>query len=163
MILAAPAAYAAAGESTYAYTPTGGPACVDRSKAHLGVWRCPGPQGYVAEYSDEGNLVGVTIWRPATEPNPTMTVTWRGSGRAFGKLLEWRIDRGEPSAAILRIWRTKTDPFGTEHEVEELLLIKLRPTGSCRALAINARDRGANESMRALAGRSPVTCAEDGL
>lgn len=54
--VAAPTVHAAQG--SYVYTTTHGASCADRSREGFSRWRCPGPAGYVAEYTDEGNIAG---------------------------------------------------------------------------------------------------------
>jgi hypothetical protein len=63
----------------------------------------------------------------------------------FGEKLQWRINNGRPVAAILRVWRTDTKSDGQERELEELILLKAAPEGSCRVASIDARQTGANE------------------
>jgi hypothetical protein len=145
------ASTAAASAAQSLYTATRGPACKDGSKAHFSVWRCPGPAGYAAEYSDEGNLAGIALWIPGrTSRRAATSVVWRGGGRVFGDLLEWRIDRENPVAAILRIWRLDATSAGGNEPQEELVLLKLRPEGSCRVVTIPARRPDANEVIRAM-------------
>jgi hypothetical protein len=62
------------------FTPTNGPACTDRSHSEFGSWRCPGSGGYVAEFGDEGNIAGVSIWMPRHKRKAASTIAWRGAG-----------------------------------------------------------------------------------
>jgi hypothetical protein len=41
------------------FLPTSGPSCLARSKEFMNVWRCPEPAGYVVEFANEGNIVGI--------------------------------------------------------------------------------------------------------
>jgi len=134
-----------AAEGSYIYTPTHGPSCADRSREGFNQWRCPGPAGYVAEYADEGNIVGVAIWQPKRQRHSPLAVSWRGAGRVFGEKLEWRVAAGRPYAAILRVWRTDTAADGHEREIEELIVLKVSPSGACRVASVNARQPQANE------------------
>jgi hypothetical protein len=141
---------AAASAAESLYTRTRGPACTDGSKAYLSVRRCPGPSGYAAEYTDEGNVAGLAVWLPGpTRRRATTSVVWRGGGRVFGDLLEWRIDRENPVAAILRIWRMDGSA-GRDETEEELVLLRVRPEGSCRVASVQTRRRDANEFVRAM-------------
>jgi hypothetical protein len=145
------ASMAAASAAQSLYTTTRGPACKDGSKAHFSVWRCPGPAGYAAEYSDEGNFAGIALWMPGrTSRRAAASVVWRGGGRVFGDLLEWRIDRENPVAAILRIWRIDASSAGGNEPQEALVLLKLRPDGSCRVATVSARRPDANGVVRAM-------------
>jgi hypothetical protein len=148
------ASMVAASAAQSLYTTTRGPACKDGSKAHFSVWRCPGPAGYAAEYSDEGNLAAIALWIPGpTSRRAATSLVWRGGGRVFGHLLEWRIDRENPVAAILRIWRLDASSAGGSEPQEELVLLKLRPEGSCRVVTVPARRPNANEVARALSSQ----------
>jgi hypothetical protein len=136
------------------YTTTRGPACKGGFNAHFSVWRCPGPARYAAEYSDEGNLTAVALWIPGrTNRRAATSLVWKGGGRVFGDLLEWRIDRENPVAAILRIWRLDATSAGGNEPQEELVLLKLRPEGSCRVATIPARRPNANEVVRAMSSQ----------
>src|SRR5882724_10489726 len=89
-------------------------------------------------------------------------ITWRGVGRVFGDKLQWRINNGRPVAAVLRIWRTDTKSDGQERELEELIVLKIAPEGSCRVASIDARQRGANEiAERKSEGVSILPCLDD--
>lgn len=153
---------AQAAQETYVYTPTHGASCSDRSRESFSQWRCPGPGDYVAEYADEGNLAGIAIWRPATRREPPRAVSWRGAGRVFGEKLEWRLKNGQPHAAILRTWRVATDTEGNDRELEELIVLKIAPSGACRVAAINARQPRANAiAQRTADGAATMPCQDD--
>lgn len=144
------------------YTPTHGEPCADRSRAQFNAWRCPGPAGYVADYLDEGNVAGVAIWSPVGKWQAPSTVSWRGSGKVFGDRLEWRVEAGVPKSAILRIWRVGAAADGSEHQVEELVLLKVLPTGSCRVASTNARQAGAYEMVQKLSEQVRfLACAQE--
>ena len=136
------------------YTPTHGTSCVDRSRAQFQAWRCSGPHGYVAEYFDEGNMAGIAIWNPARTRAAQVSIPWRGAGKVFGDLLEWHLQDGGPSAAILRIWRTATTAEGRERELEEVMVLKLQPVGACRVVSVNARQAGANRQAQEIASQA---------
>jgi hypothetical protein len=157
------ASTAAASATQSLYTATRGPACKDSSKVYFSVWRCPGPAGYAAEYSDEGNLAAVALWIPGRRSRRAATsLVWRGGGRVFGNLLEWRIDRENPVAAILRIWRLDASSAGGNETQEELVLLKLRPEGSCRVVTVPARRPNANEVVRAMSSQvAAMPCLGD--
>jgi hypothetical protein len=121
------------------FTPTNGSTRTDHSRAEYGSWRCPGPGGYVTEFGDEGNVVGVSVWVPRQKQNAPPAISWRGAGRVFGEKLQWKISAGQPAAAILRVWRTATKPDGSEREVEELMILRLSAEkGACRVASIDA-------------------------
>lgn len=144
------------------FTLTNGPACMDHSRAEFSSWRCPGPGGFVAEYSDEGNVAGVSIWMPHHAPKATKSITWRGAGRVFGDKLQWRVDGGRPVAAILRLWRTGTRSDGQEREVEELMVLRVSIDGACRVASVDGRQRGASEiAERQSEAASVLPCLDD--
>lgn len=147
--MAAPTVHAAQG--SYVYTPTHGASCADRSREGFSRWRCSGPADYVAEYTDEGNIAGIALWHPTRQRHSPLAVSWRGAGRVFGEKLEWRVAAGRPYAAILRIWRIDSAADGREREVEELMVLKVSPTGACRVASVNARQPQANEIAQSMA------------
>lgn len=147
-----------AAQNTYVYTDTHGPSCTDRSREGFGRWRCPGPNGYVAQYADEGNIAAIAVWLPTRQRQSTTSVSWRGAGRVFGDKLEWRMTAGVPIAAILRVWRTASMADGREHEVEELMVLKLLPAGACRVASIDAHRANANDIARQIADSLSVPC-----
>jgi hypothetical protein len=150
LILAVPPGHA---QAPRAYTATHGVSCVDRSRAQFQAWRCPGPNGYVAEYLDEGNLAGIAIWNPARSRTAQVSIQWRGVGKVFGNLLEWQYQDGQPSAAVLRIWRVAGGADGSERELEELIILKLQPLGACRIASVGARQVDANRIAQEIASR----------
>jgi hypothetical protein len=161
-VLGAFVSVAQAAQETYVYVPTHGPSCTDRSRDGLNQWHCPGPAGYVAGYTDEGNIAGIAIWRLNARRASPHAVSWRGSGRVFGEKLEWRLREGHPHAAILRIWRLVTDANGRDHESEELMILKIASSGACRVASVNARQPRANEIAQQTAdGVSAMPCRDE--
>ena len=151
-----------AAQGSYVYAPTQGETCTDRSRDGFNRWRCSGPAGYVAEYTDEGNVAGIAIWRSSVRRASPHAVPWRGSGRVFGEKLEWRLNDGQPHAAILRIWRLTTDTDGRDRELEELMILKIAPSGTCRVASINAWQPRANEIAQQTAdGVSTMPCRDE--
>lgn len=161
-VLGAAASVAQAAQRAYVYAPTHGPSCMDRSRDGLNQWRCPGPAGYVAEYTDEGNIAGIAIWRATARRASPRALSWRGAGRVFGEKLEWRLRGGRPHAAILRIWRFATDANGRDREHEELMILKIAPSRACRVASINVRQPRANEIAQQMAdGVSEMPCRDE--
>ncbi|WP_050789564.1 hypothetical protein [Afipia sp. 1NLS2] len=99
----------------------------------------------MAEYADEGNIAGIALWHPTRQQHSPLSVSWRGAGRVFGEKVEWRMAAGLPHAAILRIWRIDTASAGREREAEELVVLKVSPSGACRVASVDARQPRANE------------------
>ncbi|WP_298254960.1 hypothetical protein [Bradyrhizobium sp.] len=147
-------------EEESVYTATHGPNCRERSREYVGAWICPGPSGYVAEFHDEGNLAAVAI-RSARQKPASAAYRWRGRGKVFGDMLEWRLVDGFPSAAVLRIWRGDLNEQGEEREVQELVVFKITSSGFCRVGSIDTRRPGANEAAQQRAMKiSGEQCAD---
>jgi hypothetical protein len=68
-------------------------------------------------------------------------------------LLEWRIGRENPVAAILQIWGVDASPAGGNAALDELVLLKVRPEGSCWVVTVPARRPNANEVVRAMSSQ----------
>jgi len=152
-ILAAALA-APAGAAQFIYTPTSGPSCASLdSKPELSSWRCPGPAGYGAVFSDAATMVGVSFGPTGKEKAIVDDdLTWLAGRKAFGDKIEWRMTAGKPYAAILRIWHNEPNPTtGEDQDVGELLVIKVSAEGACRVATVSAQRRDANAAARALA------------
>lgn len=54
------------------FTATNGRECKDSSKPEFGDSVCPGPGGYAVHFTDEGNMVGITIC-----PSPAAESAWK--------------------------------------------------------------------------------------
>lgn len=112
----------------------------------MSVWRCPGPAGYIVEFADEGNIVGIGFAKGPLRGPPIQSVaSWRGSGKVFGDKLQWLIQDGRPGAAIIRVWRVDVAKDGEEREVQELKVFRLDRTKACEYATIDARQPTANE------------------
>lgn len=161
ILLASIAVLTAANEASASniFLPTNGPTCVDRSKEFFGLWRCPGPAGYVVAFGDEGNVVGIGFAKaPLRGRDIHFVANWRGAGKVFGEKLQWVMQDGKPGAAVIRIWRVDTDKDGHDNEVQELKVFRLQDQGSCEYATIDARQPSANEQaeMRAYEALSHV-------
>jgi hypothetical protein len=123
----------------------------DLSREHLGSWSCPGPGGWRAIFSDEGNVVSILFERPGAGRIRSSPAVWRGAGRIFGDLIEWRVaETGEPFAAIIRTWET-TDTGAAQ---ESLRVVAINRTAACEYGRVSARLTNANLRGRALAERA---------
>ena len=154
ILLVAMAALTAANEASASniFLPTSGPSCLDRSKDSFGLWRCPGPAGYVVEFGDEGNMVGMGFAKAPLRGRSTRFVAnWRGAGKVFGDKLQWVMQDGKPGAAVIRVWRVDTDKDGHDHEFQELKVFRVHEKGSCEYAAIDVRQPSANEQAEARA------------
>jgi hypothetical protein len=114
---------------------TNGPSCSDNSKEYRGMWTCPGPAGLAVTFFDEGNVVGVSFGRDVRKDRNAATAIWRGAGKVFGDLLEWRIDdRGIPRAAILRTWEVGE----TGESVQSLRVFSINDDIACEHASVAA-------------------------
>jgi hypothetical protein len=121
------------------YTPTKGPTCHDYSRPEFGDWACPGPGGYAARFTDEGNLVSISIG-PRSRVRDMAGTQMRGAGKVFGDKIEWHVFDGVPRSAVLRIWALDEN----EKEVQTLEVFLLEPHRTCSFGSIDARRPGAN-------------------
>lgn len=144
----------------FMYTSTAGKICADRSRTSLGAWSCPGPAGHVAEFFDEGNVAGFGIRLPY-ERTARSRYTWRGAHKVFGDLIEWRVDKGQPRSAVLRIWRTVSDSTGRERTVSELLVFRISAATPCKIAAIDTRRPGANEVAHTIMSQENKPCESE--
>jgi hypothetical protein len=128
------------------FLPASGPSCLDRSKESFGLWRCPGPAGYVVEFSDEGNMVGIGFAKSSLRrADIEDAAQWQGSGKVFGDKIQWVMQGGKPGAAIIRIWRNKVSEEGNNQEIQELAVFKLGEPKACQYAAVNVKQPSANE------------------
>jgi hypothetical protein len=130
------------------YTPTNGPTCRDFSKPEFGDWACPGPGGYVARFTDEGNLASVLIG-PRSHMKDRVAAEFRGAGKVFGDKVEWHVVSGVPKSAVLRMWSRDEN----ENEIQTLEVFLLEPRRTCSFGSIGG-GRGAMRRLRLLKSRT---------
>lgn len=139
------------------YTATNGPTCRNFSKSQVGDWICPGPGGYVARFSDEGNLASVTIGPgPRAKGRHPMQVL--SAGKVFGDKIQWIVVDGVPRAAVLRMFH-RAD-VNDDKELQSLKVFLIESGRTCLFGSIDARQPHANKTalQRAeLATRSDCT------
>ena len=83
---------------------------------------------------------------------------WRGVGKLIGDKIEWRMARGMPYAAIVRIFTLDEDG----RPAQRLLIAKVSFESSCEIAAIDARRANANQTARQIADSRAAAhvCAE---
>jgi hypothetical protein len=85
------------------FTAASGPKCKDTSKPEFGLWICPGPAGYAAQFADEGNMVSLTLAPSGSIAKAGPTAQWRGAGIRRQSAVDharWRSkSRGDPDSA----------------------------------------------------------------
>jgi hypothetical protein len=124
------------------YTPTNGPTCKELSKSDLGEWICPGPGGYVARFSDEGNVASVAIG-PGPQARGREPAQVLGAGKVFGDKIQWIVVNDLPRAAVLRMWhRAAVDD---DRNIQTLEVFLVEPNRTCAFGSVDARQPNANE------------------
>lgn len=130
-------------ETRQVFTRTSGLTCQDFSKDLVARWKCSGPADYFVAFFDEGNLVEIAFGR-AVEPfdRDRSAAVWRGSGKAFGDVMEWRVDgAGLPVAAILRTWEVGEG----ERTIQSLKVFAINAGSACQHAMVLADAPRANE------------------
>ncbi|SHI13619.1 hypothetical protein SAMN05443248_8566 [Bradyrhizobium erythrophlei] len=98
-------------------------------------WRCPGPSGFSLKYYDSTTQGGIVIGFHGKDL-PSDGMTWAPANSGISSRVEWRLLDGMPVAAIVGRWRLADEQNGSnDSAVEELLVIKVTPTGAC-AIAV---------------------------
>jgi hypothetical protein len=131
------------------FTRARGPKCKDESKQSVSLWNCPGPAGYAVRFSDEGNMVTLTIARARSIKKAPSTAQWRGANKAFGEKVQWFTRGGVPKAAVIRIWRRKDGD--DESEIQELSVFAIDGARACAYGAVDISRPHANDAALALA------------
>ena len=123
--------------------PASGPSCRSETKHQIMNLTCAGPTGYFARFFDDGNLVGISFGRDGQLfVSDRSKVVWRGAGRGFGSIMEWRIDdAGRSVAAILRVWEIDDD----ERAVQSLKIFAINADSACIYAVVPAGIPNANE------------------
>ncbi|MEH2476234.1 hypothetical protein V1281_002597 [Nitrobacteraceae bacterium AZCC 2161] len=111
----------------------------------MGNWTCPGPGGYAAQFTDEGNMVSVTFAPKMLLNKAGATAVWRGAGKVFGEKIGWILKDGRPKSAVLRKWATETDTNGNEREVQSLGVYALNSDKACVYAEVDVRKPRADE------------------
>jgi hypothetical protein len=135
-------------ESVYTMTRPDGPNC--QLLPDGASWRCRGPAGYSALFSDGGNIVDVAYGPRDQERSLDGGLQWRGAEDPVGRAIEWRLSGGRPFAAILRINVLDKD----EDPKQFLLVARVGAEGSCRIAMIDARQPNSNVRARQIADRA---------
>ncbi len=78
---------------------------------------------------------------------PGSGLLWRGTGQLLGDRIEWRLARGRPFAAIVRIFTLGPD----ERALQQFLVAKVTPAGSCELSRIDVKEPNAFATARDIA------------
>jgi hypothetical protein len=132
-------------------TRTSGAGCrqVGEAESHKTV--CPGPAQHSVTITNRNEVMTINFGRisAATRQAESKDVSliWRGAGPLLGNRIEWRLLQGKPVTAIVRIFTL--DPQG--RPLQQFLIAKVTPTGSCEIGRIDASDSGAYGTARDIA------------
>ena len=131
-------------------TPAQGVSCKTiKSDRFMTTSRCAGPNGYGVAIGDEGNVNGVVFGRAGREDAlGDGNLSWCGANQWLGSRIEWRMTDGQPYAALVDTWR-RLDC--NDKSIEEILVAKVTPSGSCLIGLVNARTSNALDVARKLA------------
>jgi hypothetical protein len=139
------------------YSQTAGSTCQlfyeDRSIAT----HCRGPAGYVAVIVDRDRVININYGRLSNgrldRGLDRSDLLWRGAARQIDDRIEWRVLHGQPFAAIIRIF-TLTEDDGP---LQQFLIAKVTPSGSCEIARINVLDSNAHGAARDIAdSQAPI-------
>jgi len=120
-----------------------------RSNDEYASSRCLGPNGYAVSIFDEGNVNAVGFGRWGREDAVgDGNLSWCGGTPWLGSRIEWRMTDGQPYAALVDTWR-RLDC--NDKSIEEILVAKVTPSGSCLIGLVNARTSNALDVARKLA------------
>jgi hypothetical protein len=110
--------------------------------------RCPAPARYrFFQYDADSNL---TIAIGKAIKFGQHDLSWRWTGEGMGPRIEWRLDDAEqPVSMILRRTRVAPDDLATKYE--EVVIVKVTPTGACIMGAFDALAPFAIRSARQFA------------
>jgi hypothetical protein len=132
-------------------TATSGVTCQRSSEERLIETRCRGPAGYVTVILDRERVMRIGYGRSDGRQLPREPdgsgLLWRGVGRLVGDRVEWRLARGKPFAAIVRIFTLAAD----DRPLQQLLVAKVTPSGACELARVDAGDSDALAVARDLA------------
>lgn len=152
----------ASAQTRQVFSRTSGPSCSDYSKESVGRWKCPGPADYFVAFLDEGNQVEIAFGRTNRPFERSRSgAIWRGSGKSFGDVIEWRVNgAGLPVAAVLRTWEVGDG----DRTIQSLKVFAINAGSACQhaivpASAPRANEKAASEAVDAARRR----CADTAL
>jgi len=133
------------------YSRTTGLTCQHFYEAGSIATHCRGPADYVAVIVDRNRVININYGRLSNgrldRGLDRSDLLWRGAAGQFEDRIEWRVLRGQPFAAIMRIF-TLTEDDGP---LQQFLIAKVTPSGSCEIARINVLDANAHGTARAFA------------
>lgn len=133
------------------FSPTSGQGCRPFGAAQPHDRVCSGPPGYAAAITSRDGAVRIRFGRPGEaafhdEPGRSSLV-WRGAAPHLGDRIEWRLLRGRPATAIVRIFTLGSD----DAQAQQFLVAKVTPAGGCEIARIDASEAGAYQTARDIA------------
>lgn len=117
---------------------------------------CPATnEARVAPYGDKASMIRQSAIRPPPSqqllPRQPLQVRNFCPHRLEMRrrdLLEWRLVKGTPKAAILRIWRVDTGSDRVSRQFENLIVLKISRNVSCMVEVVDGRQAEAIVSAR---------------
>jgi hypothetical protein len=143
------------------YSRTAGSTCQRFYEARSIATHCRGPAGYVAVIVDRDRVININYGRLSNghldRGLDRSDLLWRGAARQIDDRIEWRVLRGQPVAAIIRIFTLTED----EGALEQFLIAKVTPSGSCEIARIKVLDSNAHGTARDIAdSQAPIVECE---
>jgi hypothetical protein len=132
-------------------SPTAGALCSPTAAGRSEELGCRGPAGYVAVIFNRDRVMrinyGIADRADLEREPPGSGLLWRGTGQLLGDRIEWRLARGRPFAAIVRIFTLGPD----ERALQQFLVAKVTPAGSCELSRIDVKEPNAFATARDIA------------
>jgi hypothetical protein len=99
------------------FSQTAGATCQRFYEPRAIATHCRGPAGYVAVIVDRDRVMNINYGRvsPLGRGLDRSDLLWRGAARQVDDRIEWRVLRGQPFAAIVRIFML-TDKYAPVRE-----------------------------------------------
>lgn len=143
------------------YSRTAGSTCQRFYETGFIATHCRGPAGYVAVIIDRDRVININYGRLSSgrldRGLDRSDLLWRRAARQVDDRIEWRVVRGQPVAAIIRIF-TLTEDDGP---LQQFLIAKVTPSGSCEIARINVLDPNAYGTARDIAdSQAPIVKCE---
>lgn len=140
---------AATSEAIYSWTA--GATCQRTAANGSNVSRCRGPAGYFSLLVERDRVMSINFGHTASanlfRRQDSLDLLWRGLERLIDERIEWRLARGRPFAAIVRIF-TLTE---SDRPLQQFLIAKVTHAGACELARVNVMDDNAQATARDLA------------
>jgi len=133
------------------FSRASGTGCVPVADENSEKRVCAGAAKYSAVITNSGDVMRISFGRlsnPAFQlEDADSALTWRGVAPYIGERIEWRWQRGKLLTAIVRIFTLHPD----DRPLQQFLVAKVTPSGSCEIARVDASDSSAYQSARDIA------------